>query len=131
MSGTLTVRAALAKCVREGLHIEISTAAESIASMTERIRERPVEVYQEPVKLQLEALSLLKDVGGVTPDPPEPFEVDLAQHRVIFLRVLQGQQRSYVESTDIMDDDERRDAIVRVQELDTLIGEVRRYEEGR
>jgi hypothetical protein len=131
MSDTLVVPPTLAKYVREGLHIEISTAAESITTMTERVGEWPVEVYREPVKLQCDALAVLDEIGGVTPDPPVEFKVNLAAHYPILLRTLLAQQRSYMERTDIMDDNGQRIALIRVEELDKLIKAAQRYKQSR
>jgi hypothetical protein len=124
VSETITVPAALARCAREGLHSEIGTAAEQVASITQLPGERPMYVYREPLKRQLEAQLLLEEIGGETPDPPVPFEADIAHH-LILIRALEGQQRSYIERSDEMEDDERRLAGERVRELDALVGTVK------
>lgn len=120
---TIIVPAALARCAREGLHSEIGTAAEQVGDITQLPGERPMDVYREPLKLQRQAQLLLEEIEGETPDPPVPFEVDVAHHPIL-IRALQGQQRSYVERREEMEDDERRTAIERIRELDALIDAV-------
>jgi DNA-binding NarL/FixJ family response regulator len=116
----ITVPAKLARCTREGLHIEFGVAAERLAGLCERAGERPFEVYREPLKRQDEARALLQEIGGKTPNPPASVEIDPA-HRSILLRTLEEQRRSYVERLDELNDDEQRAANERVQELDVLI----------
>ncbi len=116
MSSTIRVSAELARCVREGLHTEFGTAAEHIASLAQHLGERPFEVYQEPVRHQTEALALLEEIGGQTPYPPVPIEVDPV-HIPILLRVSEGQQQSYIERLEDMPSDEQRTATERVHEL--------------
>lgn len=123
-ANTVIVPAALARCAREGLHSEIGTAAEQVADITQLPGERPMDMYREPLRLQRQAQLLLEEIEGETPDPPAPFEVDVAHHPIL-IRALQGQQRSYVERREEMEDDERRIASERVRELDALIHAVK------
>jgi len=126
---TVTVPAALARCTREGLHIEIGNAAEEVTSATQLVGERSIDVYREPVKRQREVLDLLEKIDGETPDPPLPIEVDLA-HRSIFLRALEEQQRGIVERLGDLKDDEQRAATERAQELDALVRAVKTSEQA-
>jgi hypothetical protein len=130
MSDTLTVPAALANCVREGLHIEIGHAAEQITGLTERPKELPVEIYRKPFRIQREAQAILEEIGGETPVPPASFTADLSQNHGILLTVIYAQRQTFIDNNkEETDGNKRRQSHERIRELDALIATIRAYTE--
>jgi hypothetical protein len=127
VSQTITVPAALASCLRDGLFSELGNAAEKVMGLTEHPCERSLDEYYEPVRTQRKAQLLLEEIGGETPDPPLPVVAGRV-HRFILLRALEEQQRSYIERREDLDDDEQNTTDERVQELDALINTVKATE---
>lgn len=127
---SIAVPPGLVRLLREGLHTEFGIAAERIASLSERMGERSCEIYREPWARQNEAYALLEEIGGETPVPPVPIEVDLVVHRPILLRTLREQQRSYAERLDEMEGDEQQRATEWVQDLHTFACAVKRHRPG-
>jgi hypothetical protein len=125
MSATFTVPASAARELREGLHTEFGDPAEQIALIAARSGERPFEAYRQHLVRQDEARALLEQIGGETPDPPVPVEVDLS-HRLVVLRALEGQRSGYKERMTDMSNTEQRRATELVQDLHTLICAIRR-----
>jgi hypothetical protein len=127
MSATLAVPATLAKCVREGLHIEIGNASEQVTDWTQFPRELHVEIYREPLRIQCEALAVLEEVGGVTPVPPAPFEVNLDKHHSMMLRVIHEQRESYIDRKDEVEGSQQRKMSDLIREFDSLVAEVQAH----
>jgi hypothetical protein len=91
MSTTLTVPAEIVGHLRCGLHMELGHAAGEIATLsTLRDRESYPDWYVEPLQQLDAARALLDAVGWSLTDSPEPVEIDLDQHRPIFVAALTG-----------------------------------------
>jgi hypothetical protein len=91
MSTTLTVPAEIVGHLRCGLHMELRYAAGEIAALsTLRDRESCPDWYAEPLQQLDAARALLDAIGWSLTDSPEPVEIDLDQHRPIFVAALTG-----------------------------------------
>lgn len=127
MSQTITIPAALASCLRDGLFSELGSAAADVARLTEHPRERSLDKYYEPLKCQRKAQLLLEEIGGETPDPPIPVVAGRV-HRFILLLALEEQQLSYIERSEELDEGEQNTTGERVEELDAVINTVKATE---
>jgi hypothetical protein len=116
-----SVPAELAADLRGGLLTELGSASTEIGGLAEATSEQTREAYEPWLILHDEARAALEEVGWVTPGPPVAVRVDLAAHRSICLRALEGRMRSYTERMENMPADEQRHATERVQGLHALV----------
>lgn len=116
------VAADLVAELRDGLLTELGLAATLVGELTEQIvNEAPPEAYRPLLKQFHEAQAALEAIMWGVADPPVAVEVDLAVHGSICLKVLEGQERSYIERMDEIRAKDKHAAIKRLRRLESLV----------